>query len=156
MKHTFVWLMTLVLAFPQITTAESTTMTKDEQNALSAVETMTQSFQDKDIDRVMAAYETPATVLFEPDTPISDAAVLEQMFRQMAMVNPVFVYSGHEVIVNNDIALHIAPWDMTGTTPDGQELKQSGLSIAVLRKQDDGSWKMMIDNPHGGRLLPQN
>jgi ketosteroid isomerase-like protein len=42
---------------------------------------------------------------------------------------------------------------MTGKSPDGQEIKQSGLSVAVLRRQADGGWKMVIDNPHGGRLL---
>jgi len=44
----------------------------------------------------------------------------------------------------------IAPWSMAGTTSDGQEIQQSGLSVAVLRRQADGGWKMVIDNPHGG------
>lgn len=77
------------------------------------------------------------------------------MFAGMAAANPEFVYAGHDVIVSGDIAMHIAPWEMTATTPDGQEIAQSGLSVAVLRKQADGGWKMVIDNPHGGQLLKQ-
>ena len=73
------------------------------------------------------------------------------------LASHVFDYpSGHEVIVNGDIAIHIAPWSMTGRTPDGQDLAQSGLSVAVMRRQADGSWRMVIDNPHGGRLLTQD
>jgi ketosteroid isomerase-like protein len=154
MKHTFVWLMALALTFPQISTAESTDMTKDEQNALAAIEAMTAAFQNNDIARVMDSYETPAQVAFEPGVPISDPAVLEQMFTGMAAANPVFDYADHEVIVTGDIALHIAPWNMTAKTPDGQDFQQSGLSVAVLRRQEDGSWKMVIDNPHGARLIP--
>jgi ketosteroid isomerase-like protein len=72
------------------------------------------------------------------------------------MANPHFTFSdGHDVVVNGDLALHITPWNMTATAPDGQQISQSGLSVAVLRKQLDGAWKMVIDNPHGGRLLPQ-
>ncbi len=156
MKHAFAWLTALALAIPQISTAESPTMSQDQQDVLNAIQTMTSNFQANDIAGVMASFETEATVVFEPGSLVSDAAQLEQMFAGMAAVNPVFEYAGHEVIVNGDIAVHIAPWSMTGKTPDGQELVQSGLSIAVLRRQPDGSWKMVIDNPHGGRLLTQD
>ncbi len=156
MKHAFAWLMALALTMPQITNAEGLNMTQDQQDTLAAIQAMTDAFQKNDIASVMASYESEATVVFEPGSPVSDAAQLEQMFSGMAMVNPIFEYSaGHEVIVNGDIALHIAPWSMTGKTPDGQDIAQSGLSVAVLRKQQDGSWKMVIDNPHGGRLLTQ-
>lgn len=156
MKHAFAWLTALALALPQTSTAESQTMTQDQQDVLNAVQTMTDSFQNHNIAGVMASYENNATVLFEPGAPVSDAAQLEQMFTGMAAVNPVFDYAGHDVIVNGDIAVHIAPWKMTGQTPDGQDLAQSGLSVAVLRRQPDGRWKMVIDNPHGARLLAQD
>ncbi len=156
MKHALAWLTALALTIPQISTAEGQTMTQDQKDVLAAVETMTTAFQRNDIAGVMASYESEATVVFEPDAPISDAAQLEQMFSGMAAVNPEFDYSsGHEVIVNGAIAMHIAPWSMTGMTPDGQAIAQSGLSVAILRRQPDGSWKMVIDNPHGGRLLTQ-
>lgn len=155
MKHAFAWVMALAMTLPQISIAEGQEMTQDEKNVLAAIQVMTDSFQSGDIAGVMNTYESPATVVFEPDAPVSDAAQLEQMFSGMASVNPEFVYAaGHEVIVNGDIAVHIAPWSMTGKTPDGQDIAQSGLSVAVLRRQVDGSWKMVIDNPHGGRLLP--
>ncbi|WP_438498976.1 hypothetical protein [Alteromonas australica] len=48
--------------------------------------------------------------------------------------------------------MHISPWSMKGKTPDGQEVKQSGLSVAILRRQKDGDWKMIIDNPYASRL----
>lgn len=81
---------------------------------------------------------------------------LEQMFSGMVMSKPHFTFSdGHDVIVNGDIALHITPWSMTASGPDAELIAQTGLSVAVLRQQTDGAWKMVIDNPHGGHLLPQ-
>ena len=154
MKHAFAWAMALAVSLPHTLTAEGKTMTEDQTNVLAAISHMTQSFMGKDIAAVMGSYEPEATVVFEPDAPVSDRAALEQMFTGMSGVDPKFEYpGGHEVIVNGDIAVHIAPWSMTGQTPDGQALAQEGLSIAVLRRQSDGSWKMVIDNPHGGRLL---
>ncbi len=154
MKRAFAWAMALGLSLPTVTSAEGQNMTEDQKAVLAAVETMTSRFMDGDIPSVMQSYEAAATVLFEPAVPVDQPDQLAQMFAGMAAVKPVFVYpSGHEVVVQGDIALHISPWSMTGEAPDGQKIAQQGLSVAVLRKQADGSWKMVIDNPHGGHLL---
>ena len=132
---------------------EGNPMTEEQISALSLVETMTAAFHSGDIDGVMATYEPRATVVFEPGEPITDPAVLREMFLGAFSVNPLFRYSGHEVFVAGDIAIHFAPWSMTGKAPDGTELTDSGLSVAVLRKQQDGRWLIVFDNPHGQRLL---
>lgn len=128
-------------------------MTEQQQNVLNTIITMTEAFQNKDIDSVMACYEPNAIVVFEPETPISDTNVLREMFTKMAMANPVFTYGGHEVFISGNIATHISPWNMTAKSPDGSEIKQSGLSIAILRKQKNGKWLMILDNPHGQFLM---
>ena len=68
-------------------------------------------------------------------------------------MKPDVTYSGHEVIIARDIAVHLAPWQLVGKSPDGEDIQQGGLSVAVLRRQEDGSWLMVIDNPYGDRLL---
>lgn len=128
-------------------------MSQDHTDVRAVVERMTEAFHNSDIEGVMASYEDKATVLFEPDSPVSDPAVIREMFQGLFTMKPHFSYSGHEVVVTGDTAVHFAPWTMTGKSPDGADIKQSGLSVAVLRKQADGSWLMVIDNPHGQRLL---
>lgn len=130
-------------------------MTPEQQEVLNAVKKMTKAFEEKDIDTVMLSYEANATVVFEPGQPISDNDTIRKMFTEMSAISPKFTYSGHEVIVTGDIATHIAPWQMQATTPDGTAIKQSGLSVAILRKQKNNSWLMVIDNPHGQNLLNQ-
>ena len=128
-------------------------ITVQENNVLSLIQKMTANFEQGNLDVVMSTYEKDAAIMFEPGTAVTDATVAKQIFAEFKALNPKFTYSGHEVIVSGDIAVHIAPWSMLGKTPDGQEVTQSGLSVAVLRQQDDGSWKMVIDNPHGSHLL---
>ncbi len=128
-------------------------MTQEEKRVLNAVEKMTSNFEKGIIDEVMQSYERDATVVFEPGKPISDADLLRKMFEAMSGAKPKFSYSGHQVFISGDIAIHIAPWEMSGTAPDGSIMQQEGLSLAVLRKQSDGEWLMVIDNPHGQMLL---
>ncbi|WP_430414072.1 YybH family protein [Parasphingorhabdus sp.] len=128
-------------------------MNAEEKTVLSVVETMTSNLQKGNIDGVMSTYVANPVIIFEPGVPMTDAEVSRQIFSQMIEANPQVTYSGHEVYVSGDTAIHLAPWNMTGVGPDGAEMKQGGLSVAVLRKQEDGSWKMVIDNPYGDRLL---
>ncbi len=120
---------------------------------LATVQTMTAAFQQADIDTVMATYEEVAAVCFTPGEATEDAAVIREMFTNMAQLRPDFTYAGHEVVVSGDLAVHLAPWTMTATGPDGSHIEDRGLSVAVLRRQPDGDWRMVIDNPHGDRLL---
>lgn len=129
-------------------------MTTKQAEIHSVVEKMTNAFHAKDINGIMEAYEGGASVVFEPNAPVTDFEALKEKFQQAFAIDPNFTYpKGYEVFFANDIAMHIAPWEMSGQTPDGQEINQSGLSIAVLRRQTDGSWKMVLDNPNGHFLL---
>lgn len=125
-----------------------------EQNAvMNAILEMTSAFHKKDLNGVMASYEPQAVIVFEPEKPVSDPTAIRDGFYGFFAVNPVFEYSGHEVFINGNLAVHFAPWVMTGKAPDGTEIKQSGLSVAVLRKQANGKWLMLFDNPFGQHLL---
>ncbi len=125
-----------------------------EQNAvMNAILEMTSAFHKKDISGVMASYEPQAVIVFEPEKPVSDPTAIREGFYTFFAVNPKFEYSRHEVFINGNLAIHFAPWIMTGKAPDGTEIKQSGLSVAVLRKQSSGKWLMLFDNPFGQHLL---
>ena len=137
----------------QADTKGGTTMSADMSAVLAVIEGMTAAFQRGDIDEVMSSYEDQATIVFEPEKPVSDNAAVREMFRQFASISPRFEFAGHEVFLAGDIAVHFAPWNMKGKAPDGTEIEQSGLSVAVLRRQPDGRWLMVIDNPHGQYLL---
>lgn len=123
-----------------------------QQAVLRAVQQMTDAFHRKDIKGVMDSYEPNALVVFDPQHPIQDAEALKARFVQSFGISPKFEYSGHEVFVNGNIGVHVAPWTMTATAPDGTPIKQTGLSIAVLRQQMDGKWLMVFDDPHGQYL----
>lgn len=154
MRHflTTIALITGCLAAPALAD-KGNTMNLDQQDVLATIKSMTEAFHSGDIDGVMSSYEDRATVVFEPDAPVSDPAIMRTMFQGTFTLDPKFSYSGHEVFVADDIAIHFAPWTMKGNAPDGQAVEQSGLSVAVLRRQADGKWLMVIDNPHGQHLL---
>lgn len=120
---------------------------------LSTIVTMTDAFHKGDITGILRAYERGAVVVPEPGKPVDGEAALREMFAKFIAVKPRFTYTGHEVVRAGDLALHLAPWVMTGVAPDGTTVEDRGLSVAVLRRQADGRWLLVIDEPHGDALL---
>lgn len=49
----------------------------------------------------------------------------------------------------NDLALVTTVWSFAGTGPDDKPVKLASKSADVLRRQSDGSWRIIIDNPWG-------
>lgn len=159
MHKTGIYLLT-VLTFGLVSFSNAQTTKKMETNfnaeqkkVYNVIVNMTDAFVKKDIDGVLATYEENAIVMFEPQKPVTGKDNLRMAFTQFVTMNPIFTYSGHEVYISGDIATHIAPWKMVGHLPDGTKIEQSGLSIAVLRKQADGTWLMIQDNPNGQFLM---
>lgn len=135
---------------PQGTTLMTTD--QDRQAVLAAVAQMTQALEQGAVADVMASYERPASIVFEPGDAQDSAETQAQTFAGLAAMKPQFSYAGHEVFVADNLALHIAPWTMKASGPEGP-LEQRGLSVAVLRKDTEGRWLLVIDDPHGDHLL---
>ena len=53
------------------------------------------------------------------------------------------------VLEVSDLALVVGEWSFAGTGPDGEPVKLAAENADVLRRQADGSWRFVIDNPWG-------
>ena len=120
----------------------------DNAAILATIETMTDAFAAGDVDGILSTYEDGATVVAEPGKPVSGDAALREMFGQFIAQGVSFTYGAHDVVMEGDVALHLMKW--TAPTPEGDA---TALSVAVLRRQSDGSWKMVIDQPFGDAVM---
>jgi ketosteroid isomerase-like protein len=46
-----------------------------------------------------------------------------------------------------DLAMTHAEWVLTGTDEDGAEVVMSGRGTVVSRRQPDGTWRVVFDDP---------
>ena len=53
------------------------------------------------------------------------------------------------VLEVDDLALVIGVWSFDGTGPDGEPVQLEARNADVLRRQSDGTWRFVIDNPWG-------
>ena len=53
------------------------------------------------------------------------------------------------VLAVDDLALVTGTWSFDGTGPDGEPVRLAANNADVLRRQADGTWRFVIDNPWG-------
>jgi uncharacterized protein (TIGR02246 family) len=71
----------------------------------------------------------------------------------LAALRPHIEYTGEpDVVIVDDIAVVSNSWTMTAELPDGSTHREGGVSADVLRRQPDGSWLVLIDQPRGANL----
>lgn len=108
-----------------------------------------------DADGLLELYETEA--VFEPQIGVvlRGSAEILPALAELAALRPRIEYTGEpDVVVVDDIALVSNEWVMEAELPDGSMLREGGLSADVLRRQADGTWLVLIDQPRGATLMP--
>lgn len=106
-----------------------------------------------DMDAILATFEPNGLLVGEPGMFAQGTPALRAAFNEFIGMNPQISVKVHDVIQADDIAIHSSTWTMSGKTPDGHLFEQDGFSVVVLRKQADGNWLMVIDNPFANALL---
>lgn len=153
--HSFIFLVAglVTLSAYSKTQIKEKKVVNNSEAIIEVVKNMSAAMEQGNLEEALKSYEPGATLVAQPGMNVSGSAFREAMNGYVSM-KPKFNMPKHEVIESGDIALHISPWTMEAIDPaTGKVIKQSGLSLAVFRKQKNGRWLMIIDNPHGGHLL---
>jgi ketosteroid isomerase-like protein len=56
------------------------------------------------------------------------------------------------VLYSGNLALLITEWTLVGTDPSGKSINLAGRGTIVFRRQPDGNWLMVIENPWGTEI----
>lgn len=105
-------------------------------------------FAAGDLDGLMDLYEDAAVFANAQGAHTGPEAIRE--------VLNGYLSTGASITMNESVAfeageLALVHWSWTMSFPDGREAE--GATAEVLRRQPDGSWRFLIDNPDGPALI---
>jgi uncharacterized protein (TIGR02246 family) len=112
------------------------------------------AFNAGDEEALLALYEPEAAFVAGPGQVLTDKDALRAALQQfLALKGQIKLESKFEA-QSGDLALLINDWKLTGGTgPDGKPVEMSGRTTEVVRRQPDGRWIYVIDNPFGEQIL---
>ena len=102
-----------------------------------------------DLDGAMKVYVADAVFVSKPGTTVRGHKAIRASLSEFMQLKLPIKATDKQILVSGDVALLISDWIIEGNGPDGKPVKMSGTSSDVVRRQADGIWRFMIDNPFG-------
>jgi uncharacterized protein (TIGR02246 family) len=102
-----------------------------------------------DLESLMPLYESAAAFVPEPGNLAHGAAGIAESLGGFISMNGTLDLRVTRVLEVDDLALVVGVWSFDGTGPDGEPVHLEANNADVLRRQDDGTWRFVIDNPWG-------
>lgn len=101
----------------------------------------------RDVDALVGLYDTSGiAVQLDGGECTGEAAMREWLTGFVQSVQSIDGTT-RKVFVSGDIAMTSAEWTATLVAPDGTVQQQSGVTAELSRRQPDGTWLMVIDDP---------
>jgi uncharacterized protein (TIGR02246 family) len=102
-----------------------------------------------DFDILMDLYEPGAAFATAPGSLAPGLGGIRDALGGFVAMNGKLELDVRRVLEVGDLALVAGEWSFTGTGPDGEPVTLAARNADVLRRQPDGSWRFVIDNPWG-------
>jgi uncharacterized protein (TIGR02246 family) len=115
----------------------------------AVIERFSRLLGEGDLESMMELYEPDATFAPQPGKTAAGHEQIRAALGGFVAIRPRMEGSIEKVLQAGDTALVANRWRLSGTTADGQAVEMSATSTDVLRRRDDGSWGILIDDPWG-------
>ena len=120
-----------------------------DQTPEQVLESIVEGINTGNFDALLALYEPEAAFATQPGTLAHGLAGISEALGGFIAMKGKLDLKVTRVLEVGDLALVIGSWSFVGTGPGGEPVKLAAKNADVLRRQADGSWRFVIDNPWG-------
>jgi ketosteroid isomerase-like protein len=110
------------------------------------LESIVTGINSGDLDGLMPLYENHAAFATQPG---SLSPGIREALNGFISMNGTLDLEVTRVLEVDNLALVIGVWSFDGTGPHGESVRLEAKNADVLRRQSDGTWRFVIDNPWG-------
>lgn len=101
-----------------------------------------------DLDAALSLYE-PACRMVRRDGGVAEGqGEIREVLARLIALRPRMTTEIVKVVTAGDLALVYNDWHLSGKRPDGQPVEATGKALEVVRRQSDGSWRFILDDPY--------
>ena len=113
------------------------------------LESIVTGINSGNLESLMPLYESEAAFATEPGSLAHGPAGVREALTGFVSLQGKLDLDVTRVLEVDDLALVMGVWSFDGTGPDGEPVRLEARNADVLRRQSDGTWRFVIDNPWG-------
>ena len=126
-------------------------MTKNYEIPMTARrvdEIFQEAMNECDLEKAMSLYDDNAVFVQAPGEPeLRGKDKIREALCQFQSIKPKLKVEVVQFVEAEDVAFYTLKWEITGTSAEGEKIQMASYDGNVAKRQDDGSWKTIIDNP---------
>jgi uncharacterized protein (TIGR02246 family) len=108
------------------------------------------ALEAEDPEALLVLYEPGASLVTQPGQVVTGVDAIRAASQRLVALKMRFSLEPQSLIEAGEVALKRARWTGHGINPDGTPFNARGVSAEVVRRQPDGSWRYVIDDPFAG------
>jgi len=103
------------------------------------------AYNSGDLVTVLNMYDVNGIIVAEPGNPVSGKENFEAAVKEILSIKGKMEIKTVYCLHTGDIAVGRSEWSIR----DGNQVKVSAKGVEVMKKQADGTWKVLIDHAFG-------
>jgi ketosteroid isomerase-like protein len=103
------------------------------------------AYNTGDLNTVLTMYDTSGVIVAEPNNPVGGKEKFEAAVKAILSIKGKMEIKTVYCLEADDVAVGRSEWSIR----DGDEIKVAAKGIELLKRQADGSWKVVIDHAFG-------
>lgn len=107
-----------------------------------------------DIEKLLGMYEPDAILVERTGAFTQGTAAIREHLETLLSLRPTMEIVASTAVVNGDLAQLSSCWRCSATAPDGSPIELEFRGSELDRRQRDGTWRIVIDNPWGAETMP--
>ena len=120
----------------------------DRTDPDGADEYFLEAVRNGDVKTAMTCFDPEAIYIDKEGNTITGFDNIEKVVANLCKMRPdIKVYEHQMAPVGTDMMYWLDKWSMTATGPDGKQFEMKGASANMMRKNADGHWLWLVDNP---------
>jgi len=107
------------------------------------------------VEEALSCFDTEAIYVIAPGQYVRGRENIRAALAQVCALKPDLQAQRSAGFIVGDMCSWVDEWTLKATLPDGSLLEMNGVSSDILKKQPDGTWAYLVDNPYGAGYLEQ-
>ena len=106
-----------------------------------------------DLQGALNCFDKDATYIERDGQEITGLENIEKSMEHLCTWKPKIVGSKSRVTIVGNLAIWVDKWSLNAIMPDGNPIEMNGATSCMMKKNEEGIWVWLVDNPFAADIF---